>query len=99
MVIPEQFRKCVVFLYADVPGKARQPAGTAFIAALPTDPPADAHTQPPLGPGEGWHVHYLVTARHVVALSRKYGSLFARLHFRDGTTAFTEFSQDSWHQT
>jgi hypothetical protein len=101
VVIPEQFRKCVVFLFADVPdpdsGQRRQAVGTAFIVGIPVPPPPHADSSP-LRENEGWFVHYLVTARHMVALSRKYGSLFARIHMADGTTTFIEFPTDSWHE-
>lgn len=95
MVIGEQYRKCVVFLFADVPEPdtgqlKRTPAGTAFLAGIPAPGP------PPIG-NEGLFFRYLVTARHVVALSRKYGSLFARIHLADGTAPFMEFQPDAWH--
>jgi hypothetical protein len=96
MVIGEEYRKCVVFLFADVldpktGALKRTPAGTAFLAGIPAPGP------PPVG-NEGLYIRYLVTARHVVALSRKYGSLFARIHHADGTAPFMEFPHDSWHQ-
>jgi hypothetical protein len=101
MVIPEQFRKCVVFLFADLrdseTGESREPVGTAFIVGIPAAPPL--HAEPsPLRENEGWFVHYLVTARHMVTLSRKYGSLFARIHLEDGTAPFIELPTNSWHE-
>lgn len=97
MLIGEEYRKCVVFLFADVPDPdtgdlQRTPAGTAFLAGIP----APGHP-PPVG-NEGMYLRYLVTARHVVALSRKFGSLFARIHLADGSAPFMEFPPDSWHQ-
>jgi hypothetical protein len=96
MVIGEEYRKCVVFLFADVPDAdtgdpKRTPAGTAFLAGIPAPGP------PPVG-NQGFYIRYLVTARHVVELSRKYGSLFARIHLADGTAPFMEFPSDSWHE-
>jgi hypothetical protein len=34
----------------------------------------------------------------MVALARKYGALFARVHLGDGTTTFVEFPPDAWHE-
>jgi hypothetical protein len=89
MVIDAKYRKCVVFLFADVPNPdtgelARTPAGTAFLVGIPV---ADER-----------FVRYLVTARHVVTLSRKYGSLFARIHLMGGSATVIEFPHESWHQ-
>jgi hypothetical protein len=98
MVIPENFRKCVVFLFAPTnPGHAYQPVGTAFIVGIPATAPPQADSSP-LRENEGWYIHYLVTARHMVALARQYGTLFARFHLFDGTTIFLEFPLDSWHE-
>lgn len=89
MLIDASYRKCVVFLFADVPDPEtgdpiRTPAGTAFLVGIPV--------------GDERFVRYLVTARHVVALSRKYGALYARIHLTDGTTTLLEFQPDGWHQ-
>ena len=102
MVIGEQYRKCVVFLFADVPDPdtgqlKRTPAGTAFLAGIPAAEPPHADSGPLIA-NEGWYIRYVVTARHVVALSRKYGSLFARIHLANGTAPFMEFPPDSWHE-
>jgi hypothetical protein len=101
MVIPEQFRKCVVFLFADLPGvdsgQSRQPVGTAFIVGIPAAAPPHGDSST-LRENEGWFIHYLVTARHMVALARQYGTLFARFHLPDGTTTLLEFPPDSWHE-
>lgn len=48
MVIGDEYRKCVVFLFADVPDEETQelkrtPAGTAFLAGVPAPGP------PPVG--------------------------------------------------
>ena len=98
MVIPDQYRKCVIFLFADSPDSGRQPIGTAFIVGVPAEPPQHAATAPALGTNEGWFIHYLVTARHIVSLSRKYGPLFARVHTADGETSFLDFPQEAWHE-
>jgi hypothetical protein len=92
MVIPEAFRKCVVFLFAE-----GQPVGTAFIAGIPVAAPPQADASP-LRENEGWYIHYLVTARHMVALARKHGSLSARVHLADGSTTFIEIPENSWHE-
>lgn len=102
MVIGEQYRKCVVFLFADVPDRdtgelKRIPAGTAFLAGIPAPAPAQADSESMLA-NAGWFVRYLVTARHVVALSRKFGSLFARIHLANGTATLIEFPPESWHE-
>ncbi len=96
MVIGDQYRKCVVFLFADVPDPdnrelKRTPAATAFLAGVPAPGP------PPVG-SEGVFFRYLVTARHVVALSRKYGSLFVRIHRADDSAVFMELPPDAWHE-
>jgi hypothetical protein len=98
MVIPENFRKCVVFLFAPInPGQPYQPVGTAFIAGIPAAAPPQGDSST-FRENEGWYIHYLVTARHMVGLARQYGALFARFHLLDGTTTFLEFPPDSWHE-
>jgi hypothetical protein len=52
----------------------------------------------PLRENESWYIHYLVTARHMVVLARKYGSLSARIHLADGTTTFIDIPADSWRE-
>jgi hypothetical protein len=98
LVIPEQFRKCVVFLFVRPDADAIQPlkaVGTAFLVGIPALGGDDTAQ---LAENEGWFVRYLVTARHMVALSRKHGSIYARLHLADGTTTLTEFPANSWHE-
>jgi len=89
MLIDAQYRKCVVFLFADVPDERtgivnRTPAGSAFLVGIPV--------------GGDRFVRYLVTARHVVSRSRQYGSLFARVHLADGSATFAEFTPAAWYE-
>jgi hypothetical protein len=100
MVIGEAYRKCVVFLFVDVPDPdtgqlKRTPAGTAFLAGIPAEP-IDTSVDTSTTPGPFYR--YLITARHVVALSRKYGSLFVRIHLANGTASFMELAPEVWHE-
>jgi hypothetical protein len=99
VVIPERFRKCVVFLFVRRTADADQPlepVGTAFLVGIPAlQHGGDAS---PLSPDEGWFIRYLVTARHMVDLSRKYGSLFARITLADGTSTLIELPAGCWHE-
>jgi hypothetical protein len=100
VVIGDEYRKCVVFLFVDVPDPEtgqpkRTPAGTAFLAGIPAeaiDPSVDTSTTP------SPFYRYLVTARHVIALSRRYGSLFARIHLANGPAFFMEVPPEAWHE-
>lgn len=85
MVIPETYRKCVVFLFTPT----REPAGTAFIAGVPAAPPPNP---------DGWFVRYLVTARHMVGLARTYGALLARINLVEGGSLFVELPAEKWHE-
>jgi len=90
VLIDAQYRKCVVFLFADVPNQdtgeiERTPAASAMLVSVPLQ---DA----------GLWARYVVTARHVLTLSRKYGSLFARIHLLDGSSMFWELPPRIWHQ-
>jgi hypothetical protein len=97
MVIPERFQKCAVFLFVlDADRQTPDPVGTAFIVGIPV--PQPSNDAMPLREGEGWFIHYLVTARHMVALTRKYGVLLARVRLADGTTTYIPFTEESWHE-
>jgi len=89
VVIDPQYLRCVVFLFADVPdentGKSkRTPAASGFLVAV--------------GISEDRVIRYLVTNRHVASLSRKYGSLYARLHQQDGKAVFAKVAIDAWYE-
>lgn len=87
MLVDEQFRKCVTFLFVDVIDKAtgipkRIPVATAFFVGVPID-------------SEG-SVNYAVTARHVVDASRPHGPLYVRVN--KTSDGFNDFHapQDAW---
>lgn len=87
MLIDEQFRKCVTFLFANVldkdTGKNKTvPAATAFIVSVPID---DVGVIP-----------YLVTARHVIEASRPYGPLCVRINTTSGKPVYFDAPQDDW---
>lgn len=85
VLVAEQYRKCVVFLCADIPNAEgvleRRPVGTAFIVGYSRN---------------GWSVLYLVTAQHVVNGSRKFGPLFVRVNMADGTVEEFQADQSIW---
>jgi hypothetical protein len=85
--IDEQFRKCVLFMFVDVPGEDRSlrrtPVGTAFLMTVPFE-------ELPGG------VTYAVTARHVVEASRPYGLMYSRFNLKGGGFEDCEVSPDSW---
>jgi hypothetical protein len=80
MEVPDEVRKCVVFLHLDR-GAGREAAGTAFFLGVPF-------------PGDSQRVHrYLVTARHVIAGMRGQasdGKGHVRINLRDGGFAYLE---------
>jgi hypothetical protein len=76
----------VVFLCADVPNEERgvaerKPAATAFLVSVPFG-------------NDAW-IPYVVTARHVLDQSQRYGPLYLRVNTRDGYED-TEIAQDVW---
>ncbi|MEJ7744194.1 MAG: hypothetical protein WKF73_17655 [Nocardioidaceae bacterium] len=94
MLVDEQFRKSVAFLYADVPDPEtgiveRTPIGTAFFFGVRDDLRPDIQ------------IPYLVTNAHVVNSSRPYGPLYMRMNLLPGfpTTYIDKpISSDAWWQ-
>lgn len=87
MLVDEQFRKCVSFLYVDSIDEdsgavKRTPAATAFFVSVPVD-------------NQG-SVVYAVTARHVIDATRPYGSLYVRINKADSGFQDFEAPQDTW---
>ena len=75
MLVDEQYRKCVTFLFVDAidtftSKPKRIPAATAFFVSVPV--------------GNGGSINYVITARHVVDASRPHGSLYVRINKRNG---------------
>lgn len=91
MLVHEQFRKCVTFLYADSTDEAgvrkREPIGTALFVAVPIPSLHDAG------------VIYAVTARHVVEGAERNGlPLFLRMPKRDGTYEDQPAPAEAWER-
>ena len=86
MLVDDQYRKCVAFLFSDVlttgAVAVRRPMGTAFLVAMPLDGDAG--------------VVYAVTARHVIDGTRKYGNLTIRFNSDDGTFTDYHAPHDDW---
>lgn len=88
MLVPADFRRCVAYLTVDVRDKdtgliSRRPAGTGFFVSIPAE---DQGT-----------VIYLVTARHVIDASRKYGQLYLRVNTTGSESVDGRLShQDDW---
>jgi hypothetical protein len=86
MLVDEDFRKCVTFLFVEKVDEATRapvkvPVATAFFVAVPID---EERGRP-----------YLVTARHVIYSSRPYGPLYVRVNTDDGYRE-VETKQDDW---
>lgn len=87
MLVDEQYRKCVAFLFVDViDGDTRTikriPAATAFFVGVPVN-------------NEG-SVTYAVTAKHVVDASRPHGPLYIRINKISGGSQDFQAPQDAW---
>lgn len=87
MLIDEQFRKCVTFLFVDKPDSETQilkktPAASAFFVGVPVE--------------NAGSVIYATTARHVIDASRPYGPLYIRINTLNGGFQDVSTSQDSW---
>lgn len=89
VIVDEQFRKCVVYLCADVPSEekpgtiVRRPIGTAFFVNIP------------ISEENGVSMNYLVTASHLILRSSRYRTLFVRFNMNDGTTRDIPTSPDN----
>jgi hypothetical protein len=87
MQVPDEMRKCVVFLYCMVEGRER-PAGTAFFVGWPI-PDTDTAT------------NLLLTAHHVIEGIRSFsddGKVLLRLNTREEGAVWISTSVDSWYQ-
>ena len=89
MLVDEQFRKCVAFLFADridpeSGARRRTPVASAFLVTIPLD--------------EENGIIYAITAMHVIDASRPYGKLTIRFNNQDGD-GFTDYwaPQDDWY--
>ncbi|MCA1706021.1 MAG: serine protease [Actinobacteria bacterium] len=89
MLVNEQFRKCVTFLYADVRnekgGVDRVPVGSAFYVAVPL------FKDMPQSPG----ALYAVTARHVIESP---APLWIRMRTKSGQVMDRPVAPDAWEQ-
>lgn len=88
MLVHEQYRKCVGFVFVDVVDEVtniskRTPVATVFFVAVPTVN------------GDGME-HYAVTARHVVDRSSAYGEMHLRLNKLDGGCLDLTVSPGDW---
>jgi hypothetical protein len=89
MLVDEQFRKCVTFLYADRPangGTVRVPIGSAFFVGVDI---FDAES-----PGSTFAIH-VVTARHVIDGP---DVLWLRMRLKDGGFADIPVDPQAWIQ-
>lgn len=93
LLVDEQYRQCVVFLYADttdpISGLSdRRPVGTGFLVSMPL-------------PGREIEVAlYVVTARHIVDMTRGYGlhPLIARINAADGGYQDIPMPDAAWNE-
>jgi hypothetical protein len=89
MLVNETFRRCVTFLYEEVPNGSsgenhRKPIGTAFYVSVDLFPDT---------PGNHW-MRYVVTARHVAEVASQ---LWLRVLGPEGYTDWP-VSQDAWYK-
>ena len=85
MLIDEQFRKCVTYLFVEAPHPEtgvieKRPVGTTFFVDVVDGPAKRA---------------YAVTARHVIDKSEDFGALYMRLNTADSYVDI-EVPQTSW---
>jgi len=86
MLIPDEIRKCVGFVYYQDAAGDRWPAGTAFFVALDI-------------PGSDRHWVYVVTARHVIdSVSRRSheASVYLRLNSKASGFHWVRSEADQW---
>lgn len=87
MLVPDEIRKCVVFLYYDDMNGVRRAAGTAFFVGL--ERPHDSES----------HWVYLVTAKHVldgIRANSENGIAFVRCNLRAGGFTYAVSDVDNW---
>src|SRR2546425_2452927 len=89
LLIGDQYRKSVVFLYMDSMDKdtgatIKTPAASAFLIKVP------------VGPAENVGFTYAVTARHVIEKTRPNGPLYLRVNTTAGGFQDYLAHQDSW---
>ena len=87
MLIDEEFRKCVTFLFIDKADPdtetiKKEPVATAFFVAVPINGVES--------------VIYAITTRHVINESRPYGPLYVRVNTHKGGFCYFKTTQDSW---
>ncbi len=88
MVIPDEVRQCVAFVYFETAPGVRVPAGTAFLVA-------DMET----AAGQERAFFYAVTARHViekVVAEGSGGGVWLRLNTVDGESDWVEVPLEHW---
>jgi hypothetical protein len=86
VLVDQELRKCVTFLYVrrddPVTGEVTPAAvATTFLVAFPVD---------------RGYFEYAVTVRHVIDASRQFGSLYLRLNRDEGGIHDVEVPQDQW---
>lgn len=87
MLVPDEIRKCVVFVYYDDKNGVRRPAGTAFFVAVDRTHGIDG----------GW-VH-LVTAKHVlngIRAKSNDGLAWLRCNLKEGGFDYVSVHVDRW---
>src|SRR5688500_8641469 len=92
MLVDERFRRCVAFLYAEVPDDGRPdrlikvPVGTAFFVAW-------------LAKDAAYGVVYAATAAHVVRQAHidGYSTLYMRLRIKNGPPVERKVHFKSWY--
>jgi hypothetical protein len=82
MRIDEQVRRCTTFLSVEVGEGRFSPRGTGFLVGEVFE--------------GGYSVQFLVTARHVVDHSRRFGALWVRGVRQDGSTKLWKCPTDDW---
>jgi hypothetical protein len=87
MIVSDELRKCVVFIYFDDKKGVRRAAGTAFFVSLDR------------GHGIQGHWTYLVTAKHVldgIRAERADGMMFLRVNLKGAGFAYVDCSVNVW---
>jgi hypothetical protein len=87
MIVSDEVRQCVVFIYLDDKDGVRRPAGTAFFVSFDRSHGAHGH----------WT--YLVTAKHVldgIRAARADGMMFLRVNVKGAGFAYLPCSVEVW---